>query len=108
MENVDKKCCEDGSKGCCQSGSCHGMQSMCGCGHGCHGGKHHLVKIILKLFIVIIIFWCGLKLGEMTGSIRSEYGYGNRSGFGMMRGNNFFTNIPNTNNGTQIPTQVGK
>jgi len=69
MENLDKKQCV-----CCAGGSCGGMSSMSGC--GCHGGKHHLIKIILKLIIVIIIFSCGFKLGVITGSIRAGYGHG--------------------------------
>ncbi len=89
MENIDKKqCAVCGSgdcKGCGQGGSCCG--SMMGHGCGCHGhGRHHLVKVILKLIIIIIIFSCGLKLGEMIGYIKAE-GHGtSESGFGMMRG----------------------
>jgi hypothetical protein len=93
MENVEKKECECG------------MHSMGG--HGCHGGKCHLVKIILKIFIVILIFWCGFKLGDMTGSIRSESGHRmmNRGNFGMMHENSF-GNMPNANIGapTTAPT----
>ncbi len=97
MENTEKKC------------EC-GMHPMGPMGyHGCHGGKHHLIKIILKIIIVILIFWCGFKLGNITGSIRGEYGHGNRGGVQMMRGYNNFNNIipPNANTGTQTtPTPV--
>jgi len=98
MENLDKKVC--GGCGCpcsgnCEGGSCGGMH------HGCHGGKRHLVKMILKLFILIIIFWCGFKLGEMTGFIRGEYGRGT-SGFGMMRS---YGNPSSLNGGAVAPTQ---
>jgi len=85
----------------------------CGCGmhghmdgHGFHHcGKHHLVKIILKLVIVIIIFWCGFKLGEITGNIRAERGdrMMDRGNLGMMRINDF-SNMPTTNTG--VPTAV--
>lgn len=87
--NMDKKC-DDCAKGVCQGGACCGMSRMGMCGHGCHGGKHHLVKMILKIIIVILIFWCGFKLGEMTGFIKAQSGYGTsqRGGFGMMRGYN--------------------
>jgi hypothetical protein len=94
MENLDKKVCACG--GSC-GGNCGGMQM-----HGCHGGRHHLVKVILKLVILIIIFWCGFKLGEMTGFIRGEYGRGVMGGgFGMMHsyGN------PASNGGSVAPTQ---
>jgi hypothetical protein len=73
MEN--KNVCGEG----CKCGAC-GMSGMGGC--GCHGGKHHLVKMILKIIIVVLIFWCGFKLGNITGAIRATYG----NGYGMMRG----------------------
>jgi uncharacterized membrane protein len=74
MENVDKKPCECGM---------HGPMG----GHGCHGGKCHLIKMILKIFIIILIFWCGFKLGDITGSIKGEYGHR------MMDRDNFGTNV---------------
>ena len=79
--NMENKKCEDCAKGVCQGGSCCGMHSMWG--HGCHGGKHHLVKMILKIIIVILIFWCGFRLGETTGFIKAQLGYGTiqRGGF---------------------------
>jgi len=99
MENLDKKVCACG--GMCGP-NCGG--GNCGMHYGCHG-KHHLVKVILKLVILIIIFWCGFKLGEMTGFIRGEYGRGivGGNGFGTMRsyGN---LSIPNANGGV-IPAQ---
>ncbi len=109
MENVDKKENEcEGCKGACQSGSCFGSKFMCG--HGCHGGKRHLVRMILKLIIVIIIFWCGFKLGEISGSIRAEYGHKTfeRGDFGMMRGGNYgyFQNPSDVNGGVETPAPV--
>ena len=107
MENLDKKQCGDnGCKSSCQGGTCGEMHSMSGCG-GCHGGKHHLKKMILKLIIVILIFWCGFKLGEITGSIRAEIGQTRgTSGWGMMRGySNYSNNLPNTNGAVIVPAQ---
>ena len=91
MENIDKKEC-----GC-------GMHQMGGCGcPGCHGGKHHLIKIILKIIIIILIFWCGFKLGDITGSIRG--GYGREIGSQMMRGWNSNSNsVVTPSSGTPIP-----
>jgi hypothetical protein len=83
MENSDKKVCACGGScgGNCEGGSCGGMHM-----HGCHCGKHHFLKVIFKLVILIIIFWCGFQLGEMTGFIRGEYGRGAMGGgFGTMR-----------------------
>jgi hypothetical protein len=85
MENMDKKECGGMCGGSCVTGGC-GMK-MGGC--GCHGGKHCLIKMILKLIIVILIFWCGFKLGSITGAIRAEYGRGaiyDGAPWGMMRG----------------------
>jgi hypothetical protein len=81
MENMDKK------------------EGMGGC--GCHGGKCHLVKIILKIIIVILIFWSGFKLGVITGAIREEYGRGGYGG-GMMRG---YYNNPPVNGTIPAPAQ---
>ena len=54
--------------------------------NGCCGGKYRLVKVILKIVIVVLIFWCGFKLGEMTGYIKAELGgRGNMRNYGMMR-----------------------
>lgn len=117
MENMDKK--EGGNTcGCknnsCQGGSCGGMQSMCGC--GCHNGKRHLIKMILKIVIFILIFWCGFQLGLMTGYIKAENGRammrnGNvgNYGAGMMGGgwNNYSNNVPvvNPSGATPAPTK---
>ena len=82
MENMDKKEVGD----CCHGENCSGMMKHM---HGCHGGKHCLIKMVLKLFILMLIFWLGFKLGEITGFVKSERGFGgdnNRSGYGMMRG----------------------
>jgi hypothetical protein len=95
MENMDKKC---GCSVCQNGGSCGGMQPMCG-GHGCCHGKHHLVKMILKIFIVIIIFWCGFQLGQESGFIKATYGRE------MMRGGNYQYGITQ-NGGWNNPVAV--
>jgi hypothetical protein len=99
MENIDKKC---GCSACQAGGSCGGAQPMCG-GHGCCG-KHHLVKMILKIFIVILIFWCGFTLGQEAGFIKATYGRemmrGGYQQYGMMQSggwnNDSLNNIPPT------------
>ena len=69
-----------------------------GCMHGCHHhGKYGLVRMILKIVIVILIFWCGFRLGNIVGSVRGA-GY-ERNSFGMMR-TNFSQGIPVTNPST--------
>lgn len=82
MENTDKKECS------CQGGCSCGMGHM----HGCHG-RYHLVRMILRIVIVILIFWCGYRLGMITGSIRA--GYGRYDGIGMMmRNDGGYNNLP--------------
>ena len=121
MENSDKKCETCGSsecKGCGQGqcGSCHGGMCSSMMKHGCCGGRHSLFRVILKIVIVVIIFWCGFKIGEMTGFIRAEYGGGynmmdgNGFGFRMMRGG-YYNSIPvinpsaNPSGTTPVPAQ---
>lgn len=71
----------------------------CDCMHGWHGGRHHLLRMLLKLIIVMLIFWFGFHLGQVYGFIRAGYGLGmtGNNNWGMMRGNNF-------NGGTGVPT----
>ncbi len=93
MENLDKKSC-----GC-------GPEMGCGimAGHMCHHGKHHLVKMILKIIIIILIFWCGFKLGEITGSIRAEGGRMNRNDFRTIQ--NYSNTLPAVNPTAPAPLQ---
>jgi hypothetical protein len=87
MDEVNKKECGCG-------------EGKCGCGGHMHGhGKHCLVKMILKIVIIILIFWCGFKLGAITGSIRAGEGHG----YEMMRGG---YNMPNSGGATvPVPAQ---
>ena len=101
MENMDKKTC--GCSVCQAGGSCGGGQGMCG-HHGCCG-KHHLVKIILKIFIVIL-FWCGFQLGQESGFIKATYGRemrGSEHQYGMMQSGGW-NNYSNTQ---VVPTTPG-
>ncbi|MDR3519517.1 MAG: hypothetical protein P4L63_01345 [Candidatus Pacebacteria bacterium] len=101
---------------------CGCAEGKCACGsmghmHGCHGGMYHLLKVVLKIFILIIIFWCGFQLGQESGLIKAEYGRammmsqrGGASNFGMMGGNSGWNNntsgvmIPATNATPVVPT----
>lgn len=52
---------------------------MCDC--GCcgmmgHGGTRMLFRLLLVLIILAMVFWFGLKLGELRSEI--YYGYGSR------------------------------
>ena len=98
MENQDKKPGDNKCGDSCHCGCCGGMGHM----HGCHGGRYHIIRMILKIVLVVIIFWCGFRLGEMIGFIKANTGYGND--FRMMSGyNNYPDNVPisNSSNATQ-------
>lgn len=102
---MDKKEGGNVCENCCSGGNCgHGM-GMHGC---CHGGKHHLLKVILKLVIIMLVFFFGFKIGVMTGYLQAGYGGGafEGNGFGMMRGYNYYNNLPNANGGVGVPAQI--
>jgi len=95
MENMDKKVCGSCGNTSC---TCEGSMGM-GCMHGCHHhhGNYGLLRIVLKILIVILIFWCGFRLGNIVGSVRGEYSRGammqrgfNNGGYGN------YSNIPPT------------
>lgn len=58
--------------GCC--GSHTGMMGMCSC--GAHGGTRMLFRLLLGLIILALVFWMGVKLGELRSEL--YYGYGPR------------------------------
>ena len=62
--------CKASDSACCSMGSCNG----CGCGCG-----HKAIRIIVKIAIIVIIFWAGMQFGEQ----RAFDGYGRR---GIMQG----------------------
>ena len=87
---MDKKVC-----GC--AGACH-----------CHGGVFHLMKVILKIFIMILIFWAGFKLGQESGFIRASYGREMmRGNYGyQMMGSSGWNNTDYNNIIPPVPTQT--
>jgi hypothetical protein len=60
------------------------QKCMCGCdgsGSGCMCGWHHghmLFRMLIGLIILVIVFWFGVKLGELRESIRG-YGFESNS-----------------------------
>jgi len=107
MENMDKKVCSGCGNSSCTCGGAMGANCM----HGFHHhGKYGLMRMILKIVIVILIFWCGFKLGNIVGYVRAESGRGammqrsfsNNGGYGMMPGG--YSNIPPTTSSvTPVP-----
>lgn len=70
---------EDGCSMC----SKHHMQGgMC--------GQRHWMHVVIKIFIALFIFWCGVQFGELKSMIRAAYlgggyGYGMMSSYGIDR-----------------------
>jgi hypothetical protein len=71
------------------------MCNKCGCGtctvenvmNGhkmCGTGYNHLIKFILKLFILMIIFCFGFRLGEISGMIHGSRSHMMKGGYEMM------------------------
>ena len=59
--------------------SMEGHPEGCRCGM-CYG-RHHWGYILIKIILVIFIFWCGVQFGELKGMLGQGYGYPNE---GMM------------------------
>lgn len=38
--------------------------------------RHMMHRMIFVLLVVMLAFWCGLKLGEIKGFMTATYGYG--------------------------------
>jgi len=58
-----------------------GERCLCGCdgsGMGCACGWHHghtLFRLLIGVILLILVFWFGVKLGELRESIRGYRGY---------------------------------
>ena len=60
-----------------------------GCECGCHGGvcggmwgHHHWGHMIIKLFIVLFIFWAGVQFGELKAAVDNFTAGGMGGGYG--------------------------
>lgn len=79
----------DGDKACkicktcpCACGTCP-MGKTCACGYGCGCGwahGHHIFRVVLAIVIVLVVFWIGMKVGEVR-TMLGEYGYGGGYGW---------------------------
>ena len=74
MENNKCDKCQDG----CECSSCNGAKG-CGCHHGhCDGvcfGHHRTGRWVIKVLVLLFVFWVGTQVGEMKSEFRSQYGY---------------------------------
>lgn len=60
----NKKVCPEG----CEC-VCHGDKTCKGwwCGGGYGHGRHHFLRVILGIVILVLVFWCGFRLGALVG-----------------------------------------
>ena len=75
----------------CKCGVCHGNAML-----GCACGRRHWVRILIKVVIIVFVFWAGVQFGELKGMLRGEYyrygmigshgGWGQWGGPTMMQG----------------------
>ena len=67
----------------------HGEECECGCHKGMCGmrGHHHWGHIIVKLFIVLFIFWAGMQFGELKATVDNITG-------GMGNHHAYYSNYP--------------
>ncbi len=76
-EEQKKEAARSGARNVCV---CEG-ECACGCGCGWPRG-HRAFRVILALIILALVFWAGVKMGELRAYI--EYQYANWGGYGMM------------------------
>lgn len=59
----------------------HGHSMWC----GMCGGRYGAVHIIVRILLVIFVFWAGVQFGELKGMLRHGYGpMGSYGGGNMM------------------------
>lgn len=87
-----------------------GGQCLCGCdgsGVGCACGWHHghtLFRILIGVILLVIVFWFGVKLGELREIVRGGFGdgygsYGYQYGMPMPTMHYYYSN----GTGTTVP-----
>ncbi len=59
-----------------------GEMCMCGnCQNGGMWGHHHWGHMVIKIFIVMFIFWAGVQFGELKAAVEN-YTMGGMGGYG--------------------------
>ncbi len=54
----------------------------------CFGGHRHVWHLVVKILILVIVFWLGVKMGELKEMLKEGF-YGQNGGRYMMRGGNY-------------------
>lgn len=72
---------QEGAKGVVSGKTCVcGTPCACGCGCGwAHG--HRAFRVILGIVILLVVFWIGVKVGEVKMALELNSGYGIQGGY---------------------------
>ena len=60
----------------------HGEGCMCSMCGGGMWGHHHWGHMLIKLIIVLFIFWAGMQFGELKAMVQNSYYSGMMGGWG--------------------------
>jgi hypothetical protein len=71
--------------GCCGHGCCGSSYGGSGCG-GWGGHRHSLLRILLAVALLLIVFWFGVKIGEVKVALYDAIGSGYDGSPMMYRG----------------------
>ena len=101
MEESKKGSSMDCEKKCegkmCGDKVCGGGNNACSCGCGCGWAKGHRVfRVVLGIVILLLMFWIGVKVGEVKMILGESGGHGYRHANPMMQENQQFYG-PTTN-----------
>ncbi|MBU6500282.1 MAG: hypothetical protein KGJ89_00390 [Patescibacteria group bacterium] len=77
QEKMECKCplCE--GKGIMHGGMCQ----LCHWGHWGHGGGHRIFRLLIKLAIIFLVFWFGVKVGQVSNRFRTYMHNGVQGGY---------------------------
>jgi len=69
MEDTKNNQAQQNADGC-KCFMCRGGINGNGCGH-----RHFFLRLIIKLVILALVFWFGVKIGEFKSEFESEFGF---------------------------------
>lgn len=78
-------------KGEMEGGGCSMCRKHASCDSLCR--QHHWMHIIIKIFVALFIFWCGVQFGELKSAVRAAYlnsGYGMMNSYGSNRSQTYY------------------
>ena len=78
---------------------CRCGAGSCGCGCGWHGGWLKIVRCFFGLVVLVIVFFLGMKIGELRGILES----GRYRTMTSAYGNSWYGQVPMMQNGQGVP-----